>query len=191
MKTGIFGGSFDPPHIGHISILEHCRKQFALDRIIIVPTGEPPHKKPCTAGAVHRYNMCKLAFPDYTVSDYETKKTGYCYSADMLEHFGRMSENGELYFIIGGDSLDYIDRWYQPERIFKAAKIIAADRSGSDEDSAKKRAQELGAVIYLADNPVVDVSSTEIRKLIKEDKPFEKLVGKQVFEYISENNLYR
>ena len=190
MKIGIFGGSFDPPHKGHISILEHCRNEFSLDRIIVVPTGEPPHKDSCRASALHRFNMCRLAFEGCEVSDYETKKTGYCYSADMLEHFKKMYENDELYFIIGGDSLDYIDKWYQPERIFRAADIIVADRIGSDEDSAKKQVEKFGGKVHIAHNAIVKISSTRIRKCIEEKLPFEQFVGEKVFGYILENNLY-
>lgn len=190
MKTGIFGGSFDPPHIGHLSILKYCEKAFALEKIIIVPTGSPPHKDACTASAKQRFEMCRLAFEDYFVSNYETDKQGYSYSADMLEHFKSIYSEDTLYFIIGGDSAAYIDKWHEPERIFAAAEIIAAKRNSDDDKIIREQEKRFGKKIYSAENPLVHVSSTEIRKNIKNDGIIHG-VTEAVKEYIIKNNLYR
>ena len=190
MKTGIFGGSFDPPHIGHLSILKYCEKSFGLEKIIIVPTGIPPHKNVCKASARQRFEMCRLAFGDYIVSDYETNKTGYSYSADMLEYFKGIYPNDELYFIIGGDSAAYIDKWHEPERIFAAAKIIVAKRNADDEKAIEEQEKRFGIKIYSAENPLVDISSTNIREKIKESGVVYGVTD-AVKEYIIENNLYR
>lgn len=190
MKTGIFGGSFDPPHMGHLSILKYCEKSFGLEKIIVVPTGTPPHKDGCQASAKQRFEMCRLAFKGYFVSDYETGKTGYSYSADMLEHFKKMYPKDELYFIIGGDSVAYIDKWHEPERIFAAAKIIAAMRNEDDEKIIEEQERRFGVKIYSARNPLVDISSTGIREKIKKDGIIYG-VNSAVKEYIIKNNLYR
>lgn len=190
MKTGIFGGSFDPPHTGHLSILKYCEKHFGLERIIIVPTGSPPHKNGCFASAEQRFEMCRLAFENYIVSDYETIKEGYSFSSDMLAHFKKKYPHDELYFIIGGDSAAYIDKWHEPEKIFASAKIIAAKRNADDEQAIKEQEARFGVKIYSAENPLVEISSTEIRRKIKNDGIVYG-VNDSVKEYIIKNNLYR
>ncbi len=190
MKTGIFGGSFDPPHTGHLSILKYCEKKFGLEKIIIVPTGTPPHKSGCVASAKQRFEMCRLAFENYIVSDYETTKKGYSFSSDMLAHFKKIYPEDELYFIIGGDSVAYIDKWHEPEKIFAAAKIIAAKRNAGDERAIKEQETRFGVTIYSAENPLVDISSTAIRRKIKNDGVVYG-VNDAVEKYITKNNLYR
>lgn len=190
MKIGIFGGSFDPPHKGHSAILEFCEENFGLEKTIIVPTGEPPHKNGCAATAKQRFEMCRLAFENYDVSDYETVKKGYSYSADMLEHFKTIYPNDEIYFIIGGDSAAYINKWHEPERIFSAAKIIVAKRNSGDGEAIRRQEKRFGVKIYSADNPLVDISSTKIRDKIGNDGIVYG-VNKDVAEYIIKNNLYR
>lgn len=190
MKIGIFGGSFDPPHIGHLSILKYCEKNFGLEKIIIVPTGEPPHKNGCAATAEQRFEMCRMTFENYDVSDYETLKKGYSYSADMLEHYKKIYRDTQLYFIIGGDSVAYIDKWHEPERIFAAANIIVAKRNDDDDDAIKRQERRFGVKIYSADNPKVDVSSTKIREKIRTCGIVYGVCG-AVAEYITKNNLYR
>lgn len=183
MKIGLYGGSFDPVHIGHLAVAKAAREQFDLDKVIFIPTGNMPHKKGCAASNEDRIKMLELSLPDsaFTVSDYETKRTRISYSADTIEYFKAIFPDDEIYFIIGGDSYAYIDKWYQPERIFKNATVLVFPRE--DEDI-------MPPAVKLDVQPV-RVSSSEIREKINLGENVSNLLKKEVFDYIIENNLYQ
>lgn len=182
MKIGLYGGSFDPVHIGHMAVAREAKAQFNLDKIIFIPTGSMPHKKGCHATGDERVKMLKLAFDNeaYEVSDYEILRTEISYSADTIEHFKAEYPNDEIYFIIGGDSYAYIDKWYQPERIFRNSTVLVFPRG---DEKIIPPAKEIRV------EPVC-VSSSEIRKKINLGKNVSKMLKKEVFDYIMENNLY-
>ena len=124
MRIGIFGGSFDPPHIGHSKIAVMAKNEFNLDKLIMIPTGITPHKE--TSGEMQcRYNMCEIVAKKYgfEISDYEINKKTYCYSFETLEYLKSVYTDDEIYFIIGGDSIKNIDKWKNPQRIFDVAKV--------------------------------------------------------------------
>lgn len=191
MKTGIFGGSFDPPHMGHIQIALMSKEKFALDRIIMVPAGQPPHKE--TAGALHhRYNMCKMLSDKYgfEISDYEINKKTFCYSFETLEYFRKLYPDDELYFIIGGDSMKNFGKWKNPQRITELCNLIVASRDDGTREAAEEAEKIYNTKIYLLDNENIDVSSTEIRNIINGDGDA-KGIEPEILNYITENNLYR
>ena len=191
MKTGIFGGSFDPPHTAHVQIALMAKEKYALDRIIMVPTGQPPHKE--TAGEIHhRYNMCKILAEKYgfEISDYEIKKQTYCYSFETLEHFKKLYPEDDIYCIIGGDSMKNFGKWKNPKRITELCSLIVASRDEGTTEAARQAEKEYNTKIYLLDNENIDVSSTEIRNIINGDGNA-KWVEPEILSYIAENNLYR
>ena len=191
MKIGIFGGSFDPPHTAHIQIALMSKEKFLLDRIIMVPTGQPPHKE--TAGALHhRYNMCKIVAEKYgfEISDYEINKKTWCYSFETLEYFRKLYPEDDIYFIIGGDSMKNFGKWKNPKRILELCSLIVASRDDGTAQAAREAEKEYNTKIYLLDNENIDVSSTEIRNIINGDGDA-KGIEPEILNYITENKLYR
>ena len=193
MRTGIFGGSFDPPHKGHINIALAAKKELGLDRIIIVPTGQAPHKPDISADVLCRVEMCKLLCEKYgfELSLYEANKQGNCYTADLLGHFTSVFPKDEFYLIVGGDSLDYMDKWYKPEKIFPLCSVAVAKRRGTANDKADFLREKFGAEIVFLNCEYFDVSSTEIRKAVEDGDKILNLVEPEVADYIQKNNLYR
>lgn len=185
MKTGLFGGAFDPFHNGHLAICLAAKEQLLLDRLIIIPTGNAPHKTGFTASFEDRFNMVKLSVEGmgFTVSDFENRRGGVSYSALTVEAFKEMYPSDELYFIIGGDSYRDLDTWYQPNRIAENATFAVYPRNGADVEILP------GAVKFNA--PVVDVSSTAVREKIKRGEDISSLVPKKTAEYIRTHNLYK
>ena len=132
MKTGIFGGAFDPIHKGHIYMAQKAMEEYSLDRILLVPSGHSPNKTENTMTAFsHRYNMCKLAseaVPGIEVSDIEIKDESTSYTYVTLQKLKALYPEDELYFIMGGDSLDYFETWMRPDVIAQTAIILVMVR---------------------------------------------------------------
>ena len=170
-------------HLGHMTVAREAKKQFNLDRVIFIPTGNMPHKKGCKASDADRIKMIQLCFEGegYAVSDYEINRTEVSYSADTIEHFKNIYPDDELYFIIGGDSYAYIDKWYQPYRIFENSTVLVFPREGETILPPAKK----------IDVEPVKVSSSEIREKIKSGENVSNLLKKEVFDYIIENVLYQ
>lgn len=192
MKTGIFGGSFDPPHIGHINMALAVKEKMELDRIVFVPTGKAPHKKELSHVS-HRVNMCKMICDKYgfALSTYEAEKEGNSYTADLLSHFKKEYPQEKLYLIVGGDSLDYMDKWYKPERIFSQCKVVVIRRKGTDDKKAKLLKAKFKAEIEFIDCEYFDFSSTSVREKVLGNENIDALVLPEIAEYIKKNNLYR
>lgn len=181
MKIGLYGGAFDPVHVGHTAVAS-AAKNFGLDKIIFIPTGSMPHKKGCEASGEDRIAMLRLAAEgEYLISDYEVRRNEVSYSADTIEHFKAEYPNDEIYFIIGDDSYGYIDKWKDPERIFASARVLVYPREGLE---------VLPPAIGL-DCEIVDVSSSEIREKIKRGESAAGLLKKEVYDYIKGKNLYK
>ena len=132
MKTGIFGGAFDPIHKGHIYMAQKAMEEYSLDRILLVPSGHSPNKTENAMTAFsHRYNMCKLAseaVPGIEVSDIEIKDESTSYTYVTLQKLKALYPEDELYFIMGGDSLDYFESWMRPDVIARTAIILVMIR---------------------------------------------------------------
>lgn len=193
MRIGIFGGTFDPVHIGHMKMAEHAMKEFALDKIIFVPNANPPHKKDkLIEDYSHRFKMLEIAFEgacNFSVSDYESESGKYYYSLHTMRHF-RELYGDDTYFIIGGDSLMTIHQWYEYETLLKENKFIVFLRDGN-EDFYKtvEKYRSFGARIHVSKMKETVVSSTEIRKNINKMKKTD-LITDEVYNYIVENGLY-
>jgi nicotinate-nucleotide adenylyltransferase len=182
MKIGIFGGSFDPPHIGHMQSVEGVQKKYKLDKIIWIPSAIPPHKHSPIASTKDRINMIKLAIkyiPNCEISTIELDKERKSYTIDTLRELRKMYPTDKFYLIIGADELHSFDKWKSPSEITKLCKIIAIDRS--------RLGNIKGSLFYPLE---VDVSSSQIRKLQKKGKAITGLVSKEVEKYIKREGLY-
>lgn len=200
MKIGIMGGTFDPIHNGHLMLGEYAYRQFGLDKIWFMPNGCPPHKNNAKIGseALTRAVMVELAIKDkdyFCLEDYEIKKDTVSYSYATLEHFNRMYPEHSFYFIVGADSLFAIERWVHPERVLKACTILAAYRDDKNnkivmDEQIRMLNQKYSADIHLLETPVMAVSSSELREMIKNSHDISNYVPKEVEAYIKANSLY-
>lgn len=194
-KIGIYGGSFSPPHNGHLSAARQFMDALSLDELLIMPSHISPHKvTDPTLTSHHRYDMAKIAFKDLprvTVSDYEIQKGDISYTASTLSHFAK---EGELYFLCGTDMFLTLSRWYRPDIIFQNATIVLASRENGKEQEiiATKEAYEkdFGARIIILNNQVLEISSTEVRNALKQGKDVSRYLSHDVEVYIREHNLY-
>lgn len=200
MKIGIMGGTFDPIHKGHLMLGEYAKEQYKLDEIWFMPNGNPPHKlnSNIESQTNHRVEMVKLAIRDYDnfiVQLYEVERTEVNYSYLTMQHFNEKYSNDEFYFIIGADSLFAFETWKHPELLVKTCKILAAYRDGKNTSEMEEQIQYLnqkyGAEILLLNTPNVDISSSGIRRMIKDNEDISNLVPETVFSYIQSNNLFR
>lgn len=193
MRTGIFGGSFDPPHKGHIEIALAAKNEMALDRLILVPTGKAPHKSTISASGADRVEMCRQICEKFgfKLSLYEAEKQGNCYTADLLEHFSTQFPEDEFFLIVGGDSLNYMEKWYKPEKIFPLCEVVVARRSGVSDEKADFLREKFNAKISFLNCDYFNVSSTEVRAAIAEGRETEEYILAETAEYIRKNNLYR
>lgn len=194
-KIGIFGGTFNPPHIGHINAVEQFKKSLNLDKIIIIPSGIPPHKR--VEGEVNcqdRLNMTKLAFPNYEVLDIEIKKEDISYTVDTLKYLKEQEPNVQLYFLIGSDMFLIFDLWYKPKEICNLCTIVAVARDKKDcEDiltQEKTIKKKYNADVKVINITPVELSSTELREKIKNNIDVKGQIPKEVLAYIKKKGLY-
>ncbi len=198
-KIGIMGGAFDPPHRGHLSLAERVRDALNLDEIWFIPTGKIPHKSTKeTAPAKDRLAMTRLAVsenPFFRVDAIEVEREGYSYTYETLETLKKEYPGFAFVLLVGADSLDYMEQWREPERIFAACSVAAVGRKGfsCEEMELKKRELEMryNGEIILVPMDYVDISSTEIRKRIREERAIDDLVAVSVAEYIQRHKLYQ
>ncbi len=198
-KIGIIGGTFNPIHNGHILLALYCKEQIGLDKIIFIPTYTPPHKiSDDLASEADRLNMCRIAvkkYSDFYVSDIEIKRKGKSYTYETLSELKAVYKSDTLYFVVGADMFLTLDKWKNPDIIFKNAFIAAVPRNSSDfaqlSDYYERVLKPLGARAVILDKPVLTVSSTFIRKNIDFDKNIEPLIDEDVYEYIKQNDLYK
>lgn len=193
-KLGIFGGTFNPPHIGHARLAEHFVKTLELDRLLVIPTAVPPHKvSPDLASGEDRMTMCMLSFPDALVSDIEMVRGGKSYTYDTLCEVKALYPDYELYFIVGSDMLLSFNRWYRHEEILDMCTLCAADRQ--EENSLLKQNGIPhffeGKRLIVSELMPFEVSSTEIRNLIKNGESTDGLIDPAVRAYIDNKGLYR
>lgn len=192
MRVGIFGGTFDPVHEGHIAMAQYAKDAFELEKIIFVPNGNPPHKKGKRIESFyHRFNMLALAckgHDSFEISDCENRAE-YSYSLDTMRFF--RSRYSDAYFIIGADSLLTIHLWHEYETLLRENKFIVFSRGENGElvrcaDKYRKR----GAEIYIARMDEFAASSTQIRTLVAQGKSTEGLLNPEVEKYIKKHGLY-
>ena len=208
MKTGIFGGAFDPIHKGHIYMAQKAMEEYSLDRILLVPSGHSPNKTENAMTAFsHRYNMCKLAseaVPGIEASDIEIKDEATSYTYVTLQKLKARYPEDELYFIMGGDSRDYFETWMRPDVIARTAIILVMVRENFPKQQMEEKIAHIKnlfpADIRLLSCDRIDVSSTQVRSLLRaksqadgyrSPKGAEMFLDAAVMSYIQANNLYR
>lgn len=197
-KIGFFGGSFNPPHLGHMLAAREFQRKLGLDFVLLVPSAVPPHK--CLTSnspdALERLEMTRIAADELTfthVSDLECRRTGASYTADTIEGLRRLYPNDEFFLLMGTDMFCSFDTWYHPERITKEATLVVANRSQSDRQQLLKHAetikQRYSAEIIFLDNDFLPCSSTTVRAMIAFDCG-EEYLSPGVAQYIREHGLY-
>ena len=199
MKKAIFGGTFDPIHIGHVHIAYEALYNLHLDKILFMPAGNPPHKinKTITDAQI-RYDLVKSAIEHEThfeISDYEINKKENSYTYETVELFSKLEHNIEWYFLIGVDSLMDLDNWKNVERIFNSCKLVAYNRAGFTMEEVLKQKhhieQKFNKKIIFLNMPIIDISSTNIRNNIKEGKNVNYLLPCGVDGIIDRLQLYK
>ena len=185
MRIGLFGGAFDPFHNGHLAICRAAAKSAGLDRLIVIPSGNAPHKSGFGASFEDRCAMTEAALSGtgFEVSRYEGERDGVSYSATTVEDFHRMYPEDELFFLIGADSYRDFGSWYEPWRITDIAALVVFPRGGMD--------IEVLPPAILADMEKVEISSTMLRKKIKAGEDVSEYLPPAVNEYIITHNLYK
>lgn len=196
---GILGGTFNPFHNGHLALAQSALTQFHLKQVLVMPNHLPGYKD--TSDLIpdnHRADMIKLALSgrkDIVFSDYELHKEGLTYTADTLTALHRQHPLVTWYFIMGGDSILYFDQWKEPDRILALAKLIIAVRDAADIQAVSRKAEELrlkygNGCFCLLDFDPVAISSSDIRKRIRENLPTDNLISPEVEAYIHKHHLY-
>ena len=197
-KYGIYGGSFDPIHIGHVALADSAVRECGLDKLIFMPAFVSPFKqnRKVTDGR-DRCGMIKTvlgANKAFRLSTYELRREGPSYTIETLTHWRNMLD-GDLYYVLGFDSVIQLEMWYKGEEILRDYPLVTARRPHTDDiegmEIVEKFRRIYGSDITVLEMPPVDASSTVIRKLVSEGKPVSGLVPEGVEEYIIEHNLYR
>jgi nicotinate-nucleotide adenylyltransferase len=194
MKVGLFGGTFDPIHLGHLIVAESVRVDFGLDRIVFIPTCVQPHKsKAPEADADSRIRMARSAvegLPEYSVSDAEIRRGGISYTLDTLKWFQQNDSGGgdDFFWIVGMDSLIDMKDWKNPEAIFELAGVLVAARPGFDDSLVESW---IKVKARLLETPRIDISSTEIRNRVRSGKSIRFRVPEKVERLILDGGLYR
>lgn len=196
-KIVIFGGTFDPVHTGHLIMTEQAYSTFNLDRVVFMPAGDPPHKdsKQVTDSS-RRLEMLKLAISDnshFKISEKEINQTGESFTVDTLKFYEKKFSECEIYFLIGADSLLDICNWKEPDYILENANLIVVGRSGFSLENIFRddRYRPYRNRIKIIDNFLIDISSSQIRKLCRKGGSIRYLVPENVERYIKVHNLYR
>lgn len=201
IKLGIYGGTFSPPHAGHVRAAEAFMQEAGLDKLLIMPVYVSNLKAKSTVSAEHRLAMAKLAFGELVgfgnrliVSDYEASRNEVSYTANTLRHFAQ--EDVELFFLCGTDMLLSMGRWYQPEVIFSLATIAYMRREQSPEydapiaEAKARYARDFGARILEVNCPPIEISSTQLREKLSKGEATDGLLSPDVQAYIKEHQLY-
>jgi len=195
-RIGLLGGTFDPIHLGHLLVAELVADSLALERVVFIPNNVPPHDKPeLPAAPEHRLAMLELAIadnPGFEVSREEIERPGASYSIDTIREFRRrLGPEAELYFIVGADELLALAGWREPDAILAKSRVVGVARPGSDlSHLAGALGQQRADLIQIIDTPVVDISSSEIRRRVAVGLSIRYMTPDVVVEYIYANGLY-
>ena len=187
-RIGVFGGTFDPPHLGHLALAECARDQLGLERVIFIPAGSPPHKRRIERStALRRVAMTRLAIrgnPAFRVSLLEVRRRGPSFTVDTLRDLGKRFPGGRLYLLLGADSLADFPNWHRPREILRRATLVVAARPG-----VRGRAGPRRGVTWL-ENFSVDISSSAIRARARSGRSVRYLVPDAVGRYLTRHRVY-
>lgn len=197
-KYGIFGGSFNPIHYGHLMICEYIKEEMGLDKVIFIPTGNPPHKD-LEVSAKDRYEMVRLAIspnPDFEILDIETTRVKMSYTVDTIRELKKIYREEKLYFLIGLDSIFQLKTWMKIGDLSKEIEFVVALRPGYINKEEINREidflrENFGTKVNLINTPLYEISSTDLRDRIREGKSLRYLIPKKVLNYIEESGFYK
>ena len=198
MNIGIFGGTFNPVHNGHVKLAESVCNKISFDKLFIIPTKIPPHKYALElASEQDRLTMCRLAFDNdekYTISDYEIKQSGKSYSINTLKYLKQLFPDDTLYLIMGSDMLLMFNQWKEYKEIVKLANLVVIARH--DEDIKKIKdyqpfIKDIGGNCIIVDVIPYDISSSQIRKMIKQNEEIACYLPEKIVKYIYSKKLYK
>ncbi len=198
MRLGLFGGTFDPVHLGHLLLAEQCREQCELDEVWFIPAGNPPHKNPADlAPDTSRAEMLEFAtagHPKFSVKRMELGGAGKSFTVDTLQQVYDEDPSRELFFLIGADSLLDLPKWREPEGIAELATIVAVNRGDRPLPELEALTPQLSAAIVsrlrFVTMPGVEMSATDIRNRVDQGHSIRYMTPRAVEEYIRENGLY-
>lgn len=200
MRIGIFGGAFNPVHNGHLHLMESMLSNAGIDRLIIIPTANPPHKTGAElVGREDRINMLSIAVNSSPsvrakakISDIEFKLEGKSYTYNTLCELKKIYPDDELILFIGSDQLISFDKWYRYEDILSIASVVAMSRSNADdiEGYLKENKERLYNRVSIINCPPIELSSSQIRQAIKQGEDISSFVPFEEEKYIKDNNLY-
>ncbi len=192
IKTGIFGGAFNPVHKGHVRLAEEAVKQLKLKRLLIIPTYDSPHKETKLIPFEDRAEMCRRAFGHIEgaeISDIEVQLGGKSFTINTIRELKSRYPDEQFFLLIGGDMLFSFDQWYKYESILKETKVCAIARDNDSLVDMMEFANEMGRIKVLP-TKAIEISSTEIRSKVSIGEDISELVPESVAEYISDKKLY-
>jgi nicotinate-nucleotide adenylyltransferase len=194
---GILGGTFNPPHMGHLVMAQEALDQLDLDRVVFMPVAVPPHKEAREdPGSEARLELCRLAVAGderFEVSPLEVERGGASFTVDTLRELDDVEPEHDLTFIVGGDMAQSLPAWREPEAILALARLAVAEREGVRREDIARRLEPLhdGSRVVFFDMPRIDISSSSIRRRVAEGRPVRYLVPDAVAQAIDEHGLYR
>jgi len=183
-RFGIFGGTFDPPHLGHLILAAEARAQLGLDRLLWVLTPDPPHKQ----------GQAIAALPHRLVSNVELDRPGPHYALDTMQILARQYPGAKLVYLMGGDSLRDLPTWHRPDEFLSACDLIGVMRRPGDAidlAALEERLPGLRVKVRFVESPLLDISAHEVRRRIAEGRPFRYFLPVGVYKYICKEGLYR
>lgn len=196
MRVGILGGTFNPPHLGHLICAQEAYLQLKLDRVTLIPARIPPHKPvDDEPGPEHRLELCRVAVGDdvrFDVSDVEIAREGSSYTVDTLEVLHSREPESELFLIVGGDIAAGLPSWREPERVLSLATLAVAGRRGTSRAKVDEALSGLsgGERAEFFQMPTISISSTVLRGRVRDDQPIRYYVPDAVVSYIDDHRLY-
>ena len=197
-RIGLLGGTFNPPHLGHLVCAEEARAALALDQVLLLPVHTPPHKEmQADPGPEVRLELCRLAVgeaPGIDVSAHEIERGGRSYTVDTLRALHDARPEDELIFIAGGDMARSLPSWREPERILSLATFAVAERAGAGRRDIAEQLRSLTggeAEVQFFAMPRIDVSSSDLRRRVADGRPIRYLVPDAVADEIEARGLYR
>jgi nicotinate-nucleotide adenylyltransferase len=197
VRIGILGGTFNPPHLGHLVCAQEAYIQLELERVILIPARQPPHKPvEDEPGPEHRLELCRLAVdgdPRFEVSEIELNREGPSYTVDTLSLLHSSTPDTDLYLILGGDIAAGLPDWHEPERVLELATVAVAKRRGTPRELVERSLARIpgGQRTRFFQMPRIGVSSTFVRERVRAGQPIRYLVPDPVAGYIADKELYR
>lgn len=185
-RIGLLGGTFDPPHYGHLLMAERAFEEMNLDEVWFIPSYIPPHKANAKTSGTDRVKMLQLAIgdrPHFHIKTIELERKGKSYTIDTVNILREQNPDTELFFIIGGDMVEYLPNWHRIEELSQLITFIGMKRHGYSMDTPY--------LVYEVAMPILEISSTDIRNRVAEGRSIRYLTSKKIIDFIEEKGLYR